>query len=300
MDDLQMVRTIAGDVACDDLGVVNAHDHLFLTSAAMAGVELDNLEAATEEAHAFGLAGGGCIVQWSPAGTRRHLADLRRMSSTINIHIIAATGRHLRAHYPADADIAALSADSLTARFIDDIQHQRCGLIKIATGYWTLDPFERDHVAAAAAAAGHTGAPIAVHLERGTGASQVVDLLEDLGLQPEQIILGHLGRFPDLASIRAVLDRGVYACFDAPSLGNHATDWRTPGLLNDLINAGHLHQLLLGADTTSQLAQPASGGAPGTSNFLTWARQIIGPVVGTTDLSQILTTNAHQAYALRQ
>lgn len=280
------------------LGVVDAHDHLFLTSAALPGVELDDLDAAMSEAASFAARGGGALVQWSPAGTGRHLAELATISTATGIHVIAATGRHRAEHYPPAAAIRDAGIDELTTRFIRDITRLSCGLVKIGTGYWGLDDFEQCHLHAAAAAAEATGVPVAVHCERGTAAHQVLDILTADGLPAERVILGHLGRFPDRHAISEVLVRGAYASFDAPSSGHHSTDWATGDLLASLIQDGHGDRLLLGADTTNKNAQPARGGAPGTSNFLTWCQHHLRPAVGEPALQQMLIDNPARALAL--
>lgn len=291
-------RTVRGDVDVMMLGVVDAHDHLFLTSAALPGLALDALDAAMSEAASFAAQGGGALVQWSPAGTGRRLSDLAAISSATGIHIIAATGRHRAEHYPPTAAIRTAGVDKLTAWFIGDITRLGCGLLKIGTGYWRLDDFEQCHLHAAAAAAMATGVPVAVHCERGTAAHEVLDLLMADGLPAERVLLGHLGRFPDRHAIAEVLARGAYASFDAPSSGHHSTDWATGDLLASLIKDGHGERLLLGADTTNKNAQPARGGAPGTSSFLTWCHHHLRPAVGEPALQQMLVANPARALAL--
>ncbi len=40
-----VVRAIAGDISAGDLGVVNSHDHLFLSTPVFAGQELSDAES---------------------------------------------------------------------------------------------------------------------------------------------------------------------------------------------------------------------------------------------------------------
>jgi predicted metal-dependent phosphotriesterase family hydrolase len=51
-------RTVLGDLPSADLGVCDAHDHLFFRSAQLAGQELDDADAATAELRSFGDLGG--------------------------------------------------------------------------------------------------------------------------------------------------------------------------------------------------------------------------------------------------
>jgi predicted metal-dependent phosphotriesterase family hydrolase len=71
------VRTVLGDVAPGDLGVCDAHDHLFMRSARLRGQELDDEEAAAAELGRFHALGGRAVVQWTPHGMGR-CARLRR------------------------------------------------------------------------------------------------------------------------------------------------------------------------------------------------------------------------------
>lgn len=292
------VATVCGPVAPEALGVTNAHDHLFLTSATMPGIELVDEAAAQAEVKAFAIAGGSCLVQWSPAGTGRRLNALRRISKTTGVQVVAATGRHLANHYPATSPVRSMGRTELTDLFVGDITRHGCGLIKVGTDYWGPGDFDTVNLEAAACAAASTGVPIAVHLERGTAALEVLDTLRGFGHPANRVILGHLGRFPDLGYIRQALARGSYACFDAPSLANHATDWRTPSLLAELCVQGYASQLMVGADTTNSAAQPASGGAPGTRNLLRWAKNHFEPLLGRDELRKVLVENPTRALTI--
>ena len=56
------VRTVLGDVPAAELGVCDAHDHLFFRSAQLAGQELDDADAAVGELRAFAALGGRAVV----------------------------------------------------------------------------------------------------------------------------------------------------------------------------------------------------------------------------------------------
>src|SRR5213076_2478884 len=91
----------------------------------------------------------------------------------------------------------------------------RAGLIKVAGGFHALDAHARWTMTAAAEAHHATGAPIAVHLELGTGALDVLDLLcGELDVAPHRVVLGHLNRSPDPALHRQAAEAGAYLAFD--------------------------------------------------------------------------------------
>ena len=94
-----MIRTVLGDVPAGDLGVCDAHDHLFFRSAQLAGQELDDADAAVGELRAFAALGGRAVVQWTPFGLGRRADQLAAVSRTADVAVVAATGLHQAAHY---------------------------------------------------------------------------------------------------------------------------------------------------------------------------------------------------------
>jgi phosphotriesterase-related protein len=291
------VRTLGGDIPGTALGVVDAHDHVFFASPALPGVELNDVSIARAELRTFQQAGGGAVVQWTPAGLSRRLDDLKHLSTETGVHVIAATGRHRREHHPGRGP---LPEQVLAQQFIDEILDPRhpCGLVKVATGYHHLDAWERTNLQAAGEAHRATGAPVAVHLELGTHGTVVVDVLLGLDVPAESIILGHLGRNPDPGYVDDVAARGTYVCFDGPSRANHRTDWRSPELIGQLAEAGRLPQILLGADTTTATARTVIAG-PGMAGLLTWAETTIRPRIGAQALDALLRGNPRRAFVAR-
>jgi phosphotriesterase-related protein len=296
------VRTVLGDVAPGDLGVCDAHDHLFLTSPRLAGQELRSLPAARAELEAFRRQGGGTVVQWTPYGMGRRAADLSALSRETGVHVVAATGLHQDVHYD-DETLAGLRgrlAEVFVGELTEGIGNSgvRAGLIKVAGGFHTLDAHARRTMAAAAEAHHATGAPVAVHLELGTGALDVLDLLcGTSGVPPHRVILGHLNRSPDPVIHRQVARTGCYLAFDGPSRAHHATDWRMPDAVRALADAGHGDRLLLGGDTTTASARSVDGG-PGMPYLLRRVALRLALAVGDDLVRRVLTENPGRAFAV--
>lgn len=297
------VRTVTGDVAPSALGVCDAHDHLFLRSPRLPGQELDSARAAADELAAFRAAGGRGLIQWTPHGMGRRAAELPALARATDTRIVAATGLHQAVHYDEDA-LAALRAGGLAALFVRELTDGiadsgvRAGLIKVAGGFHTLDAYARWTMTAAAEAHHATGAPIAVHLELGTGAEDVLDLLcADLEVPPAKVILGHLNRFPDLDVHLRAAAAGAYLAFDGPSRAHHATDWRMPDAVRTLADAGHGARLLLGGDTTTAAARSVHGG-PGLPHLLRGVRPRLARAVGEDLVDRMLTANPAAAFAV--
>lgn len=297
------VRTVLGDVRPEELGVCDAHDHLFLRSPRLPGQELNDAAAARAELNAFRAAGGGTVVQWTPYGMGRRAADLPDLSRSSGVHVVCATGLHQAAHYSTQLleELRGGLAEVFVAELTQGIGTSgvRAGLIKVAGGFHALDAHARWTMTAAAEAHHATGAAIAVHLEMGTGALDVLDLLcGRLGVEPHRVILGHLNRSPDPVVQRQAAEAGAYLAFDGPSLAHHATDWRMPQAVRALADAGFGHRLLLGGDTVVAGARSVDGG-PGMPYLLRRVRPRLALELGEELTDRVLTENPGRAFAVR-
>ncbi|GAA2589924.1 phosphotriesterase [Streptomyces roseoviolaceus] len=280
----------------------DAHDHLFFGSPRLPGQELRSVTAARAELAAFREQGGRAVVQWTPYGLGRRAADLPPLSRETGVHVVAATGLHQAVHYDDDtlAGLRGRLADVFVSELTEGIGASgvRAGLVKVAGGFHALDAHARWTMAAAAEAHHATGAAIAVHLELGTGALDVLDLLcGELGVPPHRVVLGHLNRSPDLVVHRQAAESGCYLAFDGPSHAHHATDWRMPDAVRALADAGFGDRVLLGADTTTAAARSVGGG-PGMPYLLRRVRPRLVHAVGEDLVGRILMENPGRAFAV--
>jgi phosphotriesterase-related protein len=292
----RVIRTVRGDIDPSLAGVVDSHDHLFLTAATLPGEELDDEEAAASELRAFAAAGGGTIVQWTPRGMRRGLPALRRLSESTGIHVVAATGRHRAVVYAGDAFDTDVAPHRLARAFIDDIAGRSCGLIKVGVGHEIVAPEELASLRAAAIAHHATGVPIAIHLEQGSAAGLVLDALFREGVPPRSIVLGHLGRNPDLRRIIEAAQSGTWLCLDAPSPGRPVGAGPLATICAALVDRGHLDQLLVGADTTVASAR-SNRSEFGPAALLTSALPRLTDALDRDAASRIVTENPARAWA---
>ncbi|MEU7426220.1 phosphotriesterase [Streptomyces sp. NPDC040750] len=300
---MSRVRTVLGDIGPEELGVCDAHDHLFLRSVQLPGRELDDVDAARAELAAFRAAGGAAVVQWTPYGMGRRAAELPGLARSTGVRLVCATGLHQAAHYGEELP-ARLRGAGLADLFVTELTEGigttgvRAGLIKVAGGFHGLDAHARRTMTAAAEAHHATGAVIAVHLELGTGALDVLDLLcGELGVPGERVVLGHLNRFPDPVVQRQAAESGCWLAFDGPSRAHHATDWHMPDALRALVEAGFGERLLLGGDTVAAGARSVDGG-PGMPYLLRRVRPRLARAVGAELVDRILGEHPGQAFAV--
>ncbi|MEV0737863.1 phosphotriesterase [Streptomyces sp. NPDC050549] len=297
-----VVRTVLGDVEPGELGVCDAHDHLFLRSPQLPGQELGDASAARAELTAFRSLGGDSVVQWTPYGMGRRVADLPVLSRATGVHVVCATGLHQAAQY--SPELLEGLRGRLAEVFVTELSEGvgpsgvRAGLVKVAGGFHGLDAHARWTMTAAAEAHRATGAPIAVHLEMGTGALDVLDLLcGELGVEPHRVILGHLNRSPDPVVQRQAAGAGAYLTFDGPSRAHHATDWRMPDGVRALAEAGFGDRLLLGGDTVVAGARSVDGG-PGMPYLLRRVAPRLAVELGEELVGRVLRENPARAFAV--
>lgn len=262
---MSAVRTVLGDVPPGALGVCDAHDHLFLRTPRLPGQELDDVAAAHAELAAFAAAGGGALVQWTPAGLGRRAAALAALSARTGVHVVAATGLHQAVHHePAEFRRLVRTLDErlyadLTAGIGDT--GVRAGLVKVGVPPGDLDAITRSVLERVAAVQRATGVPVAVHTEADGEPMDVVEALCGRGgVPPDRVVLGHLGRRPGQAGLLAALDAGVWATLDGPSPRHPGSGPALLPLVAAALEAGHRGRLLLGADTTVPAGRAAGGG----------------------------------------
>ncbi|SCK33402.1 phosphotriesterase [Streptomyces sp. WMMB 322] len=312
------VRTVLGDVPGDRLGVCDAHAHLFLRSPALPGRELDDAAAAEAESVAFADAGGQSAVQWTPYGMGRCTGALAELARRTRLHLIAATGLHQAVHHkppgcksahrttgrPGQPDPLGAGAAGLAELFVEELtrgvrgsvcgEGPRAGLITVAGGLHGLDAHATRVMHAAAEAHHATGAPVAVHLEGGTAAHEVLDLLcEGQGVPPDRVLLGHVGRLPDPAHHRELARRGAWLVFDGPSRAHRATDARLTECLASLVEHGHGDRIMIGSDITHAEAR----GAPGMHYLPAVLRPRLARELGPEAAERIFVHNPARALA---
>jgi phosphotriesterase-related protein len=262
-----VVTTVLGDVAADELGRTNTHEHLLMRDPALPGEELDDEDASTAETRMLQESGFDALLELTPLGLGRDPAGLARISGRTGVHVVMATGVHHEEHYPAGHPLRALSVDELTDRFVVDlaegVEGVRAGVIKVGTGYWRISPFERRVLEAAGRAHAATGAAVVCHLERGTAAFEVLAALGDFGVPADRVLLAHIDRNPDPGLHAELAAAGAYLGYDGWGRAKYWPDSTLIDCLMAVAAAGADGRIVLGGDVARRSAFRAYGGLPG-------------------------------------
>ncbi|MCP2163876.1 phosphotriesterase family protein [Goodfellowiella coeruleoviolacea] len=269
------VRTVLGDVPAAALGRTDYHEHLFQVTPLLPGDELDDERRSGQEAASLRAAGVDAVVEATPIGLGRDPAGVARIAADTGLHIVLTTGAHRQEHYAAEHPLLAGTEEHLaelfTAELTEGARDQagrvlpqvRAGLVKAGIGYWSISPFEHRVLAAAGAAHRATNAPVMVHLEHGSAAFEVLEVLAGHGVAANRVVLAHADRNPDPGLHAELCAAGAYLGYDG--MARHR-EWPDSVVLDCLVataERGGAQRLLLGGDVARRRRYRAYGGLPG-------------------------------------
>jgi phosphotriesterase-related protein len=292
-----LVRTVLGDIAPEELGATDYHEHLFQVSPQLPGDELDDESASGSEAGLLRRAGAAAMVEATPTGLGRRPEAVARVSASTGLRIVHVTGGHREAHYAAGDPLLAEPVDALVNRFHQDLfigmdgTTIRAGAVKAGVGYWSLTAFEGRLLTAVGQLAARTGAPVMVHLEHGSAAHEVLDLLAAEGCPEDRVALAHVDRNPDAVLHLELAARGAYLGYDGAARHQRWPDSVLVDCLAAVVEGGAGDRVLLGGDVARRTRYVAYGGMPGLAylfeRFVPRVRQAVGDAV----LGSVLVAN---------
>jgi phosphotriesterase-related protein len=191
--------------------------------------------------------GVACIVDAGHPDSGRDINFLRQASMRSGLPIVAGGGFYAQPWYPKE--IATLSENQIVDALIKQADQDTLGAWG-EIGSWdeiTADERKvfraigRAHVATNIPIFTHTGIP-------GKSALEQLDILEDAGVKPNRIVIGHLGNLVD-ANVyvhKIICRRGAYVGFDRQG---GAGDANVVPMVLALLEAGYVDHLLFSADT---------------------------------------------------
>lgn len=268
------IQTVLGPVAPGDLGFTLPHEH---TKCSLWWIEnrwdywelIGDEPRINEELAAYKELGGGTLVDVTPIGIGRDLTRLVRLSKATGLHIVAGAGWYRQAYYPAEARIDRRSIDDLADEIVQEFVDGpvRPGVIgEIGTDKPWVTAQEERVFRAAARAALRTGASVTTHAVQSDVGLAQLSILEDEGLDPARIVIGHCDSHPRIEHWREIVRRGAHV--EADFLGMSFTPLERAGepkvieLICTLLNDGFEKQILLSQDVChdSQLASYGGNG----------------------------------------
>ena len=276
-----VIRTLFKDYAPEELanGATLFHEHMSLapdfndrfraaTAAARAANGLPPLPARgggppttpgpdpmrdvslmTEELARAKREGAACIVDAGHPDMGRDLEFVRQASMKSGVPVVAGIGFYAQPFYP-DA-IATMTEDQIVRALVQQADEGPGGVFGEIGSWDEITAVERKvfravgraHAATNLSIITHTGIP-------GKSALEQLDILEDAGVKPERVVIGHLGNLvdPQVYVHKAICRRGAFVGFDRQGGNGDAT--QVP-LVLALLEAGFADHLLFSADASS-------------------------------------------------
>jgi phosphotriesterase-related protein len=279
-----IIRTILKDYAPEDLagGATLFHEHMQLapdfnakfaaaTAAARAAnglppapgrggagrgsgpdimhdVDLMSAEVANTKS-----AGVACIVDGGHPDMGRTIDFLRQVSMKSGVPIVAGGGFYSQPFYPKE--ISTMSEEQIVKALIKQADDDILGAFGEIGSWDEITAEERKVFRAVGRAHVATNIPIFTHTGiPGKSALEQLDILEDAGVKPDRVVIGHLGNLvdPNVYVQKAICRRGAFVGFDRQGGNNDAQ--QVP-MVTALIDAGFAGHLMFSADASSGYAK---------------------------------------------
>lgn len=285
----KMIHTVLGQVAPEQLGFTQCHEHILLRRGRSFEINpalcIEDREKSLQEVRDYRRAGGSALVEAQPVGCGRISRGLEEISKASGVHIVASTGFHKMIFYPEGHWIHRIEEQALAEIFTEELvegmlseadgeltpdrQAARAGIIKTALDSCGLTETYQRLFRAAVRAHRNTGAPIMVHIEKGSPPAELARALRDWGADPEKIYFCHMDRACGSREMfLRVLDAGISLEFDTIGRYKYHSDAFELELIKGILDLGYESQLLFSLDTTRERLKAYTAEAVGLTYIL--------------------------------
>src|SRR5579864_350671 len=214
---------------------------------------MHNVDLMSEEVAKTKSAGVACIVDGGHPDMGRDINFLRQVSMKSGVPIVAGGGFYSQPFYPKE--ISTMSEEQVVKALIKQADDDTLGVFGEIGSWDEITADERKvfraigkaHVATNLSIFTHTGIP-------GKSALEQLDILEDAGVKPEHVVIGHLGNLvdPNVYIQKAICRRGAFVGFDRQ--GGNGDAQQVP-MVMALVDAGFADHLMFSADASSGYAK---------------------------------------------
>ncbi|HQZ13040.1 MAG TPA: hypothetical protein PK286_09145 [Devosia sp.] len=264
------INTVTGSVQPQDLGVTLLHEHL---SIGLPGWETDGFRSTQRSAIiercvsvAGELVANGIRTILDPCANDigRDVELMAEVSARSGLNIVCATGlfndvaggsaywRSKMAKLEDPRQLVPYLAELLINEITEGVGATgiRAGVIKVATGFDRITPYERLVFEAAARAAIETGVPITTHTECGVLGREQQALLTSHGVPADRIIIGHSCGSTEPGYHADIVGAGSFVGFDQFGYegGRWPRDEQRLEALGSLFKSGARRRLVIATD----------------------------------------------------
>jgi len=194
-------------------------------------------------------AGVACLVDAGHPDMGRDLSFVREAAMKSGLPIVACAGFYAQPYYPKE--IATMSEEQITQALVQQVDEAPAGAFGEIGSWDEITSDERKVFRAVGKAHVATNLPIFTHTGiPGKSALEQLDILEDAGVKPDRVAIGHLGNLVDsnVYVHKTICRRGAFVGFDRQ--GGNGDAQQVP-MVMALIDAGFADRLLFSADASS-------------------------------------------------
>jgi phosphotriesterase-related protein len=205
-----------------------------------------DLELMSDEMAIAKREGISCIVDGGHPDMGRDINFLRQVSVNSGMPIVAGAGFYNQPFYAKE--VIAMSEEQIFQALMKQVEADPIGALGEIGSWDYITKDERKVFRAVGKAHLATNLPIFTHTGiPGKSALEQLDILEDAGVDPKRVVIGHLGNLidPNTEIHRAVCRRGAFIGIDR--IGGNNDDRVVPMVMS-LIDAGYADNLMFSSD----------------------------------------------------
>jgi phosphotriesterase-related protein len=194
-----------------------------------------------------------CIVDAGHPDMGRDINFIRQVAMKTGVPIVAGGGFYSQPFYPKE--ISTMTEEQIIKALIKQADDDTLGVFGEIGSWDEITADERKVFRAIGKAHVATNLPIFTHTGiPGKSALEQLDILEDAGVKPDRVVIGHLGNLVDSTVYvhKAVCRRGAFVGFDRQG---GAGDAQQVPMVMALIEAGFADHLMFSADASSGYAK---------------------------------------------
>jgi phosphotriesterase-related protein len=263
------VQTVSGPVAAADLGRTLMHEHIFVLTTdvqqnfpAEWGDEDTRVADAVRQLRELAGIGVRTIVDPTVIGLGRYIPRIQRIAEQVpELNIVVATGVYTYTDVPGffihrGPGLGRDVPDPMVDMFVADIETGisgtgvRAGLLKCAIDEAGLTPGVERVLRAVGEAHLRTGVPITVHTHPGSRTGQHVKrvLVDEAGVDPARIVLGHSGDTADVDHLTELAEAGFVLGMDRMGITSGASFEQRCDTVVEMCGRGFAERMVLSHD----------------------------------------------------
>ena len=210
---------------------------------------MHNVDLMVAEVNKAKDAGVACIVDAGHPDSGRDINFIRQVSMKSGMPVVAGGEFYTQPWYPKE--ISTMSQEEIEKALIKQADDDTLGAFGEIGSWDEMTADERKVFRAVGRAHVATNIPIFTHTGiPGKAAIEQLDILEDAGVKPDRVVIGHLGNLVDqnVYVHKTICRRGAYVGFDRQGGGGDA---QVAPMVLALIEAGFADHLMFSADASS-------------------------------------------------